>query len=178
MKYDPKRHLLHPVLSPNNDDYPDGELTTKVEVSPEVEPGKDVRIEIQFQLNEPYLHQAVAEDGSAKCKAMIYCTSTVFRTDYEAAEGEFGIVVEIPESQLDGAVEVHPFIISATDISLDSDGIHPEYRQLEAPLEAEQETASCSCQPTGIQYHSESKVTKIQSSCSTGMRLENSHQEN
>ena len=135
MKYDAKRHLLYPVLAPNNDDYPDGEFTTEVTLMPDPEPEGTSTIEIKFLLDEPYLAQAVGQ-GQAKCKAMVYCTSTLHRSDHEALVGEFSISAAIPNAQLDGTVEVHSFITSVEEISLDSDSIHPEYRNLDTPLRA------------------------------------------
>ena len=133
MKYDAKRHLLYPMLSPNNDDYPDGEFTTTV-TPPVLEPDGTIAVTIQFHLKEPFLSQAVRE-GQAKCKAMIYCRSTLYRVDYEAPSRESTISAKIPGDQLDGTVEVHSFIISVDGISLEGGDIHPEYRQLGAPLE-------------------------------------------
>ncbi len=135
MKYDAKRHLLYPVLTPSNDDYPKGEFTASVEVPPGLDPDGDVPITIKFDLNEPYISQAV-QQGLARCKAMIYCTNTLYRADPEAAEGDFSISVTVPGTMLDGPVEVYPFVTSVTDIPLDSPGIHPEYQGLNYPLRA------------------------------------------
>ena len=133
MKYDAKRHLLYPVLSPNNDDYPDGEFTTTL-TPPVLDPEGTIAFTIQFHLKEPFLSQCVRE-GRAKCKAMIYCTSTLYRGDYEAPSGEFTISAKIPQEQLDGTVEVHSFVISIEPISLAGSDIHPEYVQLGVPLD-------------------------------------------
>ena len=133
MKYDAKRHLLYPVLAPNNDDYPDGEFTTTL-TPPVLESDGTVAFTIEFHMEEPSLNQSVRE-AKAKCKAMIYCTSTLYRADFEAPSGEFTISAKIPQEQLDGAVEVHSFVISIEPLSLVGSNIHPEYVQLGAPLE-------------------------------------------
>ena len=115
MKFDAKRHNLHPVLTPVNDDYPDANLDVTVS-DPEVIDGCAC-FSIGFNVFEPSI-AGMVKNGQASCKAMIYCRGTLFRDDLQSPEGEFVIQAELPMAQLMGTVEIHPFIVSTERIEL------------------------------------------------------------
>ena len=135
MKFDAKRHNLHPVLTPTNDDYPEGSLT--VTISDPLVINDRACLNIEFHLSEPAI-AGIVKRGEASCKAMIYCRGTLFRSDLQAPEGTLTIQAEIPMDQLIGVVEVHPFIVSTKRIELAPETVHPEYKQQNASLLVEQ----------------------------------------
>ena len=126
MRYTARRHYTHPVLTPDNDDYPGAELTVALS-DPEEREGA-ISFRVHFDLDQPYLAQEVAA-GRASCKVMIYCRDTLFRCDFVAAAGEVDIAVCIPADDLFGEVRVNPFIVSAEAMQLSLDAVHNEYRE-------------------------------------------------
>lgn len=131
MRYAARRHYTHPVLTPDNDDYPGGGLTVVLSV-PEERDGA-ISFRVHFNLAQPYLAQEVAA-GKASCKVMIYCRDTLLRCDFAATAGEVDIPVRIPADDLFGVVEVNPFIVSAEEMQLSLDAVHSEYREQGARL--------------------------------------------
>lgn len=135
MKFDAKRHNLHPVLTPTNDDYPDASLTVAVS-DPAAINGKAC-FTIEFNLSEPSI-AGLIKNARALCKAMIYCRGTLFREDLQAPDGEFIIQAELPMDQLMGTVEIHPFIVSTDRVEFAPDRLHPEYKEQKAYLSVDQ----------------------------------------
>ena len=67
-----------------------------------------VSISVRFELDEPTLGQAV-RSSNAKCAAMVYCGSTLYRDRLEAQPNEpFIARGRIPVSRLKNEVQVHP----------------------------------------------------------------------
>lgn len=100
MKYSPNRYYQYPVLRPDNDDYPDGRLETRVSKT-------DVPycIRVDFTVQEPTI-QAVIADGNARCAAMAYCSSTLYSFMEQADIGAYSLEISIPRDEVEGEVEV------------------------------------------------------------------------
>ena len=127
MRYRSNRQYLHPVLRPDADDYgPDASLVTACE--PHYDPSDGMlSIAVRFELAQDSLTQAVIAQR-AKCAAMVYCGSTLYRSRLEAAPSEpFVARGKIPLSRLKNEVQVHPVILATRDISHPTDKAHPEY---------------------------------------------------
>ena len=128
MRYRSNRQYLHPVLRPDADDYgPDASLSTACE-PPHYDPSDGMlSIAVHFELAQDTLTQAVIAQR-AKCAAMVYCGSTLYRNRLEAAPSEpFVARGKIPVSRLKNEVQVHPVILANRDISHPTDQAHPEY---------------------------------------------------
>lgn len=129
MRYRSNRQYLHPVLRPDADDYgPDASLITACE--PHYDPSDGMlSITVRFELTEDSLTQAVIAQR-AKCVAMVYCGSTLYRSRLEAAPSEpFVARGKIPVNYLKNEVQVHPVILTTRDITHPTDTAHPEYEQ-------------------------------------------------
>ena len=84
-------------------------------------------ISVRFDLNEPHIGNAVMS-GSAKCAAMVYCGSTLYRSRFEASPGNLFVAEgSVPVSRLKNEVEVHPVILAARDLIHSTVTAHPEY---------------------------------------------------
>lgn len=130
MRYRSNRQYLHPVLRPDADDYGhEASLVATCEL-PQYNPSDGMlSIEVRFDLNEPSLQDAV-HTQRAKCAAMVYCGSTLYRTQLEAVPGDpFVARGKVPVSRLKNEVQVHPVILAARDFSHSTDTAHVEYQQ-------------------------------------------------
>ena len=135
MKFDARRHIPHPVLTPANDDYPDAHLDVTVSDVSVID--NNACFSIEFDVSEPTLTNTV-RSGQASCKAMVYCRGTLFRQDLEAPPGTFTIRAALPMDQLMGVVEIHPFIVSTQEVDLAAGAVHREYRDYSAVLSVSQ----------------------------------------
>lgn len=129
MRYRSNRQYLHPVLRPDADDYgPDASLITVCE--PHYDPSDGMlSIAVRFELAEDSLTQAVIAQR-AKCAAMVYCGSTLYRSRLEATPSEpFVARGKIPVNSLKNEVQVHPVILAMRDITHPTDTAHPEYER-------------------------------------------------
>ena len=123
MKYNPRRNYLYPVLRPFSDDYPEGKLTTDIQV--EIT-GKAVNMSVSFDVAEPGIQGQVSR-GDAVCVAMLYCGSTLYREMLGAGKGNTRVETSISTDYLHGHVEVHPSIVAASDLTYPSATAHKEY---------------------------------------------------
>ena len=117
MKYQSEHGFTHPVLSPESDHYPNGQFTTTL-IKPEPT-GDSIRIRLDFQLQEPTLEQLVS-DGRARCVAMLYCRATLHQQTLQAHSGDTQIDDTISAELLRDAIELHPLIVAAETIALDT----------------------------------------------------------
>lgn len=117
MKYQSEHGFTHPVLSPESDHYPNGRFTTKLS-RPQALDG-NIRIVLDFLLEESYLEQLVS-DGKARCVAMLYCRATLHQQTLSAGNGETHIDAVVSAEMLRDAIELHPLIIAAETVTLDT----------------------------------------------------------
>ena len=117
MKYQSEHGFTHPVLSPESDHYPNGQFTTKLS-RPQPLDG-NIRIALDFQIQETYLEQLVSE-GKARCVAMLYCRATLHQQTLQAGNGETHFDAVVSPELLRDAIELHPLIIAADTITLDT----------------------------------------------------------
>ena len=130
MKYNPRRNYLHPVLRPYSNDYPEGELETKLSI----DPGTDyVTIAVDFRVNEPSIQEQI-ERGGAVCAAMLYCGPTLYREMIRAGKGSNRAETDVPTSMLRGEVLVHPAIFATTELAYQASTAHEEYRGLDIEI--------------------------------------------
>ncbi len=117
MKYQSEHGFTHPVLSPESDHYPDGQFSTTLS-KPEPADG-NIRIILDFQLQEPTLEHLVS-DGKAFCVAMLYCRATLHQQTLRARSGDTQIDATVSAESLRDAIELHPLIVAAETIALDT----------------------------------------------------------
>ena len=117
MRYQSEQGFTHPVLSPGSDHYPDGQFTTNLH-KPDVVDGA-IRIVIDFQLAEPVLEQLLQE-GKARCMAMVYCRATMHQQTLFAHERATRIEGTIDADLLRDAVEIHPLVVAAENLELET----------------------------------------------------------
>ena len=117
MRYRSNRQYLYPVLRPDADDYGlDSTLETSCDPPQYDQDNGMLSISVRFNLNEPALVRAV-ESSDAKCAAMVYCGSTLYRDRLEAMPGEpFVARGRIPVSRLKNEVQVHPVILATRSL--------------------------------------------------------------
>ena len=129
MRYRSNRQYLHPVLRPDADDYGvDAALFATCDPPQYDQSDGMVSISVRFDLDEPTLNQAV-RSSNAKCAAMVYCGSTLYRDRLEALPNEpFIARGRIPVSRLKNEVQVHPVILATRDFVHSTDTAHPEYQ--------------------------------------------------
>ena len=101
MRYRSNRQYLHPVLRPDADDYGVDAAFFAICDTPQYDQSDGmVSISVRFDLDEPTLSQAV-RSSNAKCAAMVYCGSTLYRDRLEALPSEpFIARGRIPVSRL------------------------------------------------------------------------------
>lgn len=96
----------YPVLSPENDDYKGSTFETKVEAQKTF---GQLYINLQCNLQDEKIANLL-HDGKAKYALHVECPQTSFRKIYQSDEAK--IVSAIPENQLRGKIDVHPFILA------------------------------------------------------------------
>ena len=136
MRYRSNRQYLHPVLRPDSNDYGDDAALFATCDPPEYDRSDGmVSIQVRFDLAEPTLSRAV-RSNNAKCAAMVYCGSTLYRNRLEALPDEpFVARGRVPVSRLKNAVEVHPVVLATRDFALSTDTAHPEYQGLSVAVD-------------------------------------------
>lgn len=117
MKYQSEHGFTHPVLSPESDHYPNGRIVTRMEQPQAM--GGDIRISIDFQIEESNLEKLIS-DGKARCVAMLYCRATLYQQTLQAGDGDKQIDAAISSELLRDAIEVHPLVVAAETIVLDT----------------------------------------------------------
>lgn len=129
MRYRPNRQYLYPVLRPDADDYGTDAVFEATCGFPQYDQSDGmVSISVRFDLNEPTLIHAV-HSGKARCAAMVYCSSTLYRDRLAATPSEpFVAQGRIPVSRLKNDVQVHPVILSTEQLIHSTDTAHPEYQ--------------------------------------------------
>ena len=123
MRYNSRRNYLYPVLRPFSDDYPEGKLTTALQV--EIT-GKAVNVSVSFDVAEASIQSQIFQ-GDAVCVAMLYCGSTLYREMLRAGTGSTRVETSISTDFLHGHVELHPSIVAANDLTYPSATAHQEY---------------------------------------------------
>ena len=128
MRYRSNRQYLYPVLRPDSDDYGLEHTFIATCDPPEYDPSDGMlSINIRFELNEPRISEAV-QSHQAKCAAMVYCSSTLYRGNLDSSPGEpFVVRGRIPVSRLKNRVEIHPVVLAEQAIIHSTDTAHPEY---------------------------------------------------
>ena len=129
MRYRSNRQYLHPVLRPDADDYgADAALIATCDLPEYDQSDGMVAIQVAFDLSEPTLKRLV-QSRAARCAAMVYCGSTLYRNRLEALPDDpFVARGRVPVSRLKNAVQVHPVILATSDFVLPTDTAHPEYQ--------------------------------------------------
>ena len=116
MRYRSNRHYLYPVLRPGSDDYGEAQFYTTLD-QPEYDAEQGLlNLCLRFNLEEQSIVSAV-KSGDAKCTAMVYCRSTLYRLSLDSSpQDPFIARGTVPVSLLKNQVEVHPVILAARDI--------------------------------------------------------------
>ena len=123
MKYNPNTYAPYPILRPNASDYPGGSFTT--EFKREQQDG-NLRIGCSFKIDEPTMKDLI-QRGQASCCVLVYCLGALYTEVFRAPQGTFVVAEDIPSANLIGNVEVHPSVITLTDVELPTSTAHPEY---------------------------------------------------
>ena len=135
MRYRSNRQYLYPVLRPDSDDY-GAEHRLFATCDPPKYDQSDgmLSISVRFDLNELRIREAV-NAGGAKCAAMVYCSSTLYREKLASSPKEpFIARGRVPVSRLKNAVQVHPVILAEKDIIHPTDTAHAEYAGRETAI--------------------------------------------
>lgn len=117
MKYQSEHGFTHPVLSPESDHYPNGQIATRM-AKPQTMDG-NIHISLNFQIEEPNLERLIS-DGKARCVAMLYCRATLYQQTLQPGDGGKQIDANISSDLLRDAIEVHPLIVATETIMLDT----------------------------------------------------------
>ncbi|RKJ66275.1 hypothetical protein D7X33_25165 [Butyricicoccus sp. 1XD8-22] len=96
----------YPVLSVENDDYIGSKFETKIEAQKTF---GQLYINLNCNLQDSKIASLINE-GKAKYALHVECPQTSFRKIYQSEETK--IVANIPENQLRGKIDVHPFILA------------------------------------------------------------------
>ena len=123
MKYNPNTYAPYPILRPNASDYPGGSFTTGLKHEQQ---DVNLRIECSFTIEGASVRDLI-QTGQAACCVLVYCLGALYTEVFRAPQGTFVVVEDIPSSNLIGNVEVHPSVITLTDVSLPTSTAHPEY---------------------------------------------------
>lgn len=136
MRYRSNRQYLYPVLRPDADDYGlDSALETSCDPPQYDQDNGILSISVRFNLTEPALTQAV-QFQYAKCAAMVYCGTTLYRDRLEATPADpFVAQGRIPVRHLKNDVQVHPVILAVDDFVLSTETAHAEYRNQPVSVE-------------------------------------------
>ncbi len=136
MRYRPNRQYLYPVLRPDADDYGmDSTLETSCD-PPQYDPDDGMlSVSVRFNLTEPALMRAV-QTQDAKCTAMIYCGSTLYRDRLEATPTDPLIARgRIPVRYLKNAIQIHPVILATRAFVHSTRTAHSEYHNQPVTIE-------------------------------------------
>ncbi len=156
MKYSARRNYLHPVLRPYSDDYPQGNLQTRLTRS-ELANGS-LNLAIVFDVSEKRILEQITGE-SAVCVAMLYCGSTLYRQMLRAGAGSLEISESIPADLLRGNVEIHPAIVVVkAKVKHPTDTAHREYNS--APVSIEKWHPLAVDQTWHFQVNSDVRPTK------------------
>lgn len=123
MKFDPGKSFPHPVLRPDNDDYPrDG---FQVEIDFRQPQGSSAGlVSAEFTLDEPTLRDLI-DHGHATYALVARCVGTNYRECWTSSTSE--IHHEFHPGDLGGEVEFAPLVIATADLQgLTSDSWHQE----------------------------------------------------
>ena len=123
MKYNPNTYAPYPILRPNASDYPGGSFTTDLKHEQQ---GSTLQIECSFTIEEASVERLI-QTGQAACCILVYCLSALYTEVFRAPQGTFVVQEDILSSNLIGYVEVHPSVISLTDLELPTNTAHHEY---------------------------------------------------
>ena len=129
VKYSPNRYYQYPVLRPNNDDWPNGELETFVEKA------ANNALRIRFQIEEPTIKNLIAQ-GKARCASMLYCISTLYSDMVMGDSGAMDLEIPVPHDMVAGEIELWPSIILVSDINLPTATAHQEYENTSISIAA------------------------------------------
>ncbi len=125
MKYQSEFGFTYPVLSPESDHYPGGSISTEFREPAWI--NDELRFNLTFIIQEPTLEKLII-DHKARCTAMLYCRATLYQQTFTAPEGSLEINARINAQWLRDAVELHPLIVAAETIALDTTNAHPFYQ--------------------------------------------------
>lgn len=123
MRFNPDAYASHPVLRPNSNDYPSGEIDTELTTSQD---GRNLNIAVSFLIGEPAISEKVRL-GAAVCCAYVYCGSTCYSETLRAEGGSARLSASIPMEFLNGRVEVHPSVIAVDDVAIPAAAANSEY---------------------------------------------------
>ena len=123
MKYNPNTYAPYPILRPNASDYPRGSFTTELK---QEQQDVNLRIECSFTIEGASVKDLI-QTGQAACCVLVYCLGALYTEVFRAPQGTFVIVEDIPSANLIGNVEVHPSVITLTDVELPTSTAHTEY---------------------------------------------------
>ena len=123
MKYNPNTYAPYPILRPSASDYPGGSFTTDLKHEQQ---GSTLQIECSFTIEEASVERLI-QTGQAACCILVYCLSALYTEVFRAPQGTFVVQEDILSSNLIGYVEVHPSVISLTDLELPTNTAHHEY---------------------------------------------------
>ena len=113
MKYNPNTYAPYPILRPNASDYPGGSFTT--EFKHEQQHG-NLRIECSFTIEGASVKGLDSNEVRLACCVLVYCLGALYTEVFRAPQGTFVVAEDIPSDNLIGYVEVHPSVITLTDV--------------------------------------------------------------
>lgn len=123
MKFDPGKSFPHPVLRPDNDDYPLDGFQVEVDFSQPQDSSAGL-VSAEFTLDEKTLRGLIERDQAAYA-LVARCIGTNYRECWTSLSDQ--IRHEFRPGELAGEVEFAPLVIATTDLQdLKSDNWHQE----------------------------------------------------
>jgi len=129
----------HPVLGQRDHHWPDGRFETSVDCSLQRTPrGHELAVDARFDSNVEAIRQLV-DEGAAVCALWLYCPRTSYRRLVRAThdgDDPWRICVRVNTLKLRGRTEIHPQVIAARPLTLNTQQANPAYRGRDIPVEA------------------------------------------
>ena len=140
MRYMAKRDgFPHPVLGQRDQHWPDGRFEPSVNCSLQRTPrGHELAVDARFDTNVEAIRHLV-DEGAAVCALWLYCPRTSYRRLVRAThngDDPWRIHVRVNTLKLRGTTEIHPQVIAARPLTLNTQQANPAYRGRNIPVEA------------------------------------------
>ena len=140
MRYVAKRDgFPHPVLGQRDHHWPDGRFEPSVNATLlRATRGHELAVDARFDTNVEAIRQLV-DEGAAVCALWLYCPTTSYRRLVRAThdgDDPWRVHVRVNTLKLRGTTEIHPQVIAARPLTLNTQQANPAYLGRNIPVEA------------------------------------------
>ena len=158
MKFNPAKSYPHPVLRPNNNDYPKAEFQVEPYLE-RIEDTTSLRFTVDFQISDSDLLNLVST-GKAEYVLLIRCPKTHFRSVERCTKPKLS--GEIHDGQLSGLTEFLPYLVCTRGLSgFQAEGWHEDYRDMRFDIAVGSVLAADNPKEYWIDTAEESKIGSI-----------------